>query len=322
MVAMKFVRWRKYGHDRLYLTADDGVRIGYLDLADHDTPHIDRPDRTTEFHAAIGSWRAAGRPDHHVDPGLSGIPAPRLRRVALRRQRHDSPPAIPTMPDPATAVSPADGWEDLALHRAGHGVADIAAAQRKAHPITARLDRLRGKHTDAQAWAKGAAGEQATAKALAWLTSGGTGQDWRVIHSITVNEHGGDIDHLLIGPAGVFTINTKNHPGKTVHVGARTLTINGYNHYDYIRHAHNEAERAQNRLADAGVTCDVWPIICFVNATLTGEQQLDGVLCIEAPRLGIAMANYGTTNPTLPAAGINHIHAVARRSTTWLPTGP
>jgi hypothetical protein len=36
-------------------------------------------------------------------------------------------------------------------------------------------------------------------------------QGWRVIHDATLGH--GNVDHILIGPAGVFTIETKSHPG-------------------------------------------------------------------------------------------------------------
>jgi hypothetical protein len=32
---------------------------------------------------------------------------------------------------------------------------------------------------------------------------------WRCRHSIPVGSNGADIDHLVIGPGGVFTLNTK-----------------------------------------------------------------------------------------------------------------
>lgn len=317
---MRYRRWRKRGYDRMYVTADDGVKLGFLDLADRDTPHLDAPVRAAEFHAAIDRWQQLGRPDDHTDPTLTGIPAAKPQRVALRRQHTAPPPVVPTTQ--AVPPSAPTAWDDLALHAPGAGVAEIAAAHRKAHPVATRLDRLRGKHTDAQAWAKGAAGEQTTGKALQRLAAGETGQHWEVLHSITVNAYGGDIDHLLIGPAGVFTINTKHHPGKTVHVGPTTLTVDGYRHYDYIRHANNEAERAQTLLYTAGVNCDVWPVIAFVGATVTGEQHLDRVLCIDASRLAIAMTNYSRSHPTLDDPAITHIHGIARRSTTWETAPP
>lgn len=41
-----------------------------------------------------------------------------------------------------------------------------------------------------------------------------------ILHSIPVGTGRGDIDHVVIGPPGVFTINTKHHPGRRLDVGA------------------------------------------------------------------------------------------------------
>ena len=41
---------------------------------------------------------------------------------------------------------------------------------------------------------------------MRWRTSG-----WRVIHDASLGR--GNVDHILIGPPGVFTIETKSHPG-------------------------------------------------------------------------------------------------------------
>jgi hypothetical protein len=35
--------------------------------------------------------------------------------------------------------------------------------------------------------------------------------EWRVIHDASLGR--GNIDHILVGPAGVFTVETKSHPG-------------------------------------------------------------------------------------------------------------
>jgi Nuclease-related domain len=38
-----------------------------------------------------------------------------------------------------------------------------------------------------------------------------SGRDWRVLHDASLGH--GNIDHILIGPGGVFTVETKSHPG-------------------------------------------------------------------------------------------------------------
>ncbi len=37
------------------------------------------------------------------------------------------------------------------------------------------------------------------------------GERWRVVHDVTLGR--GNVDHIVIGPGGVFTIETKSHPG-------------------------------------------------------------------------------------------------------------
>src|SRR5271169_5373487 len=53
----------------------------------------------------------------------------------------------------------------------------------------------------------GAAGEEHVGGLLDELA----GQRWRVIHDASLGH--GNVDHILIGPAGVFTIETKSHAG-------------------------------------------------------------------------------------------------------------
>jgi hypothetical protein len=53
------------------------------------------------------------------------------------------------------------------------------------------------------------------------------GPSWRVLHSLVVSEEGTDLDHLVIGPHGVYCINTKNHPGHSVWVAGNTFMVNG-----------------------------------------------------------------------------------------------
>jgi Nuclease-related domain len=54
---------------------------------------------------------------------------------------------------------------------------------------------------------RGATGEEQVGGLLDELA----GEDWRVIHDASLGR--GNVDHILIGPAGVFTVETKSHPG-------------------------------------------------------------------------------------------------------------
>ncbi len=56
-------------------------------------------------------------------------------------------------------------------------------------------------------WRQGADGERATARALRTLTKCG----WRLVHDIQTER--GNLDHVLVGPAGVFLLEMKNLSG-------------------------------------------------------------------------------------------------------------
>ena len=61
---------------------------------------------------------------------------------------------------------------------------------------------------------RGATGEEQVGGLLDALRGNG----WHVIHDASLGN--GNVDHILIGPAGVFTVETKSHPGP-VHGRAR-----------------------------------------------------------------------------------------------------
>lgn len=54
---------------------------------------------------------------------------------------------------------------------------------------------------------RGATGEEQVGSLLETLV----GEGWSVIHDASFGH--GDVDHILIGPPGLFTVETKSHPG-------------------------------------------------------------------------------------------------------------
>lgn len=139
--------------------------------------------------------------------------------------------------------------ETLVGRRPRGSAADKARELRDAAPVQTRLARLLGKHTDERAWRKGASGERVAAWWLGRLPEG-----WHLFNDIPVGERGANIDHVIVGPAGVFTVNAKNLTGK-VWVGPRTLLHNGHR-TDYLPKASAEARRA-SRMLSAAVG---WPV--------------------------------------------------------------
>lgn len=66
------------------------------------------------------------------------------------------------------------------------------------------LDRVTDARTEDRNWRRGAEGEERVAAILArTLTT-----DWVVVHDLTIGTRGANLDHLLIGPGGVFALHT------------------------------------------------------------------------------------------------------------------
>ena len=95
------------------------------------------------------------------------------------------------------------------------------------------------------------------------------GATWRVLHDLVIGSRGANVDHLVIGPSGVFTINTKNVSGP-VWVAERALLVAGTKHSEFLPKAVNEAANVSTMLSRAvGTHVDVTPAIVFVDSELT-----------------------------------------------------
>ncbi|WP_158253856.1 nuclease-related domain-containing protein [Cryobacterium sp. N22] len=128
---------------------------------------------------------------------------------------------------------------------AAQSVIEALLRQQEGTPERTWLGRLRGNSPlkpDSVAWYRGALGEIAVGRMLATLPS-----DWAVFHALPIGKKGADIDHLVIGPGGIITINTKNHSGKNVWVGGQTLLVSGHKQ-PHIRNADFEAKRVTTLL--------------------------------------------------------------------------
>jgi hypothetical protein len=85
--------------------------------------------------------------------------------------------------------------------------------------------RLRFRPSEqARSWQRGAQGERRTARLLDRLTRDG----YVVFHDLAVPDSPANVDHLVIGPSGVFIIDSKQWTG-SVHQGADGLAW--HNHY-------------------------------------------------------------------------------------------
>lgn len=215
------------------------------------------------------------------------------------------------VPDDFSAAS----RDDLARNVAGAGVAAEAKALRDEAPVRTFLARLLGVHTDERAYRVGAKGESLVAAQLERL-----GPVWHVLHSIKLSETGTDLDHLVVGPAGVFCLNTKNHPDAKIWVAGDTLMVNGQRKH-YVPASRNEGKKVSRLLTAAcGFKVTVRPVVVLVNCGMpkVKGQPPDVRVCT---RRGIV--EWLRSQPLLLSSEeVETIFSAARRPTTWLSTLP
>jgi len=291
-------RWRRYGKERLYVTTVDGTKIGWRDLLTGED-HLEAPDLECEFFAALASWSSDLEQAAPLSVAVAATP-PVI---------DDSGLGAESVPERQTGAD----WEDLAEHRPGVMAREQATALKQAAPVRTFLARALGVHTDERAWRVGADGEELVAAQLHRLAK--KDPRWRFLHAIPVGVRGSDIDHLVVGPGGVFTLNAKHHPRASVWVRGDTFMVNGQR-LPYIRNSRHEAMRAARLLTQAcGSPVNVHGIVVPVGAdSLKLRESPTDVSIVNRMALRDWLRRRVTT---LSDQQIDEIYEAARRSTTW-----
>ncbi len=142
-------------------------------------------------------------------------------------------------------------------------------------------------HSRLAAFAKGARGEERVARELSLLPAGHT-----VYHGLSgtggaTTAADSDYDHVVVGPTGVFVIETKNWSGR-VSVEEGRVLCNGRepsrHPLEQVKHA---AGGLRTRLRECcGYEGPLQPVVCFAgNSLADGRQGAAGVLVCNAERL-------------------------------------
>lgn len=145
----------------------------------------------------------------------------------------------------------------------GVAVMEHVVRLREAFPARSALARAFGADplpAEAHPWFAGALGEREVGAALARLPRG-----WSAFHAVPVGSGEADVDHLVVGPGGVFVVNTKHHRGARLTVYERSILVNGVKQ-PYLRNADLEASRVRGLLLRAGIKTRVHPVIAVVGA--------------------------------------------------------
>lgn len=295
-------RWVRYGKDRLYVSDGSGRSLGYLDNATGLVHVNDEHDRSA-VSGAVGVDVPEQRAARPASPEAAGSPL----------EAHASPAELPASPHDPYAVTVERLAVDLGENRPGAGARAIAEQHRSEAPVRTLLARALGVHTDERAWRVGAKGEETVAKELRKL-----GESWTVVHDIPVGDRGANIDHIVIRPAGVFTVNSKWHVGKTIWAGGDTVMINGHRE-PYVRNAPHEAKRACRLLSDAlGAHVPVVGIVAVLaQEWKVKEQPSGGAVLVLRP--GLARRHLQKLPTRYARPELERLVHQVRRSTTWQP---
>jgi hypothetical protein len=188
--------WKKYGHDRVYIATTGGTKLGFLNK------------ETGELVLEDESWRSA------VVQALGTVAAP---------------PASPAPTPPLeTLGAPRAADEPLRTAGATSGPAGGSARAEHERRVARREQRIRAAHPrlgglilalsddpqSTRAWASGAVGEERVGAKLDGLAGDGV----LVLHDRRIPGTRANIDHIAVGPSGVFVIDAKRYRDAKVEV--------------------------------------------------------------------------------------------------------
>ncbi|MCC2307503.1 nuclease-related domain-containing protein [Cellulomonas chengniuliangii] len=240
-------RWRRYGADRLYVTAESGARVGCVDLQSGEVI-VDEPI---------------------LEAGVRKAAQAYLRSYVTEL-------VLPFQVE--------GGLEELDELRALDGDVYEPGVRTRASSVRVRLDAL-------------------------------TTQGWHVVHSVPLGRQGTVVDHLLIGPGGIFTVRECAHPGQHIVVRKRTMTVDG-EPVAYQRDARLEASRVQALLrAAVGSQLTVRAVLVLQGIVdmAPGERPDDVLVMARSDVPGSFLNLLERIEPPR----VDAIAAIARQRTTW-----
>lgn len=202
--------------------------------------------------------------------------------------------ACPIRPRAAPSLSSLHG-RGVRHVAAGESAYDVARRQREK---AARLER------SAELWERGAQGEVEVARALESLPEG-----WVVLHDLAwPGRSRANLDHVVIGPGGVFVVDAKNWSGR-VEVRDQVLLQNGRRREPTVASAAEAAIAVQGVVPVPNLCMGV---LCFVrDEPLTGWAR-DVMVCSTANLVAML-----TSRPhALEAGDVQRCVEAVRRSAT------
>ena len=216
----------------------------------------------------------------------------------------------PPEPPPATELPPALGLVD------GHGGASAQAEYRRRHD--ARQERVLTAHPrigrfllkvfddpqSTRAWAVGAEGERVVAERLAGIA----GESLRVLNDRRIPGTRANIDHIVVGPSGVFVVDPKRYrnarPERRVEGGllrprTELLVVGGRGRTALVEGVTKQVGRVRAALADVA-DVPVRGVLCFVEGDwplFPVEFLVNDVMVLWPRKLVARLTQHGDLDP-------------------------
>lgn len=190
----------------------------------------------------------------------------------------------------------------------------VVAAQRLSTPRSkfARFFGITPLTREALRLYRGALGELLVGDVL-----GNLGQRWDVLHDLPVQN--GSLDHLVIGPAGVFTVRVVNCNNLDVVVQDDVISVAGESQPDVHEARVEAAEVARILTSAAGRPIAVHPLLVLVRPRrLTIKAAVDDVRIIPSSDLESVLI---TSPQALSGDEVAFISDIADLDTTWPTAG-
>ncbi|MGL4339084.1 MAG: nuclease-related domain-containing protein [Rhodoglobus sp.] len=192
---------------------------------------------------------------------------------------------------------------------------EVVSAQKLAQhrSVVARVFGVSPLTAPARAAYRGALGELLVGDVLKNL-----GHRWDVLHGLPLTL--GSLDHLVIGPTGVFTVHTANCSGTDVTIDDDSLVVLGERRDDILNARAEAEETAQLLSAAVGYPVRVRPLLVVVDPKrLTVKTAASVVRVIASKDLDRFMRE---APQVMSGEEVAIISDLADLNTTWPAAGP
>ena len=194
-------------------------------------------------------------------------------------------------------------------------VANLLSVMLAAAATLGMATKLWGARRTTESWLKGSEGEVLTANALDHLPD-----SYVVFHDLRMPGSRANIDHVLIGPTGAFTIETKHFTSDVVIRWGRARHA-GRSMNDVVDQATRQADAVREVLG-----CPVRALVCIQGAPVSVEgwfrkPVVDGVRFCSGPRLVPTVTRLGAVFDAAEVRDLASRCRIGLRSAIEPPTG-